>query len=233
MTSNGDIFILNCGSIARVIKYNNCSNIEIETDTGFNTIVSFHHLKEGNIFDALKRNVCDIGYLGDGIYNSSNNKKAYQRWIGIIKRCYNEKQLQIQPTYINAIICNKWHNFQNFAKWFNDNYIKDWEIDKDIKGKGLKIYSPETTMFVPKEINRFFQIKNKKYYGAQFHKHKNKCFKVNKKYFYNIKDAINYYWNEKYKNMQILIKKYPKFKESLEDYFEYYFNKHYRFIDNE
>ena len=64
------------------------------------------------------------------------------------------------PTYKDVTVCEEWHNFQNFAKWFEDNYVEGFELDKDILVKGNKIYSPETCCFVPKEINSLFKNYN-------------------------------------------------------------------------
>ena len=39
-----------------------------------------------------------------------------------------------------------------FHKWFNDNYVEGWELDKDLLGDG-KTYSPESCCFIPKQLN--------------------------------------------------------------------------------
>ena len=56
------------------------------------------------------------------------------------------------PTYIGCTVCIEWNNFQNFAGWFNENYIEGYDLDKDIKVNGNKVYSPVTCLIVtPKE----------------------------------------------------------------------------------
>ena len=74
-----------------------------------------------------------------------------------MQRCYDKKSQEKQISYKNTIVCEEWHNFQNFAEWMENNYnpetMKGWQLDKDILIKGNKIYSPETCSFVPKEIN--------------------------------------------------------------------------------
>lgn len=58
-----------------------------------------------------------------------------------------------------------WHNYQNFAQWFNENRY-DVEgrlhIDKDILYPGNKIYCPDTCLLVPQRINMLFLNKSNK-----------------------------------------------------------------------
>ena len=62
-------------------------------------------------------------------------------------------------------MCEEWHNFQNFARWVEENiYFIDRDkinLDKDILQKGNKIYSPDTCIFVPQKINTLFCKANK------------------------------------------------------------------------
>lgn len=89
------------------------------------------------------------------------NKKAYQHWKGMLWRCSNKSKLK---TYQYCTICEEWLLFSNFSKWFDENYIKGFSLDKDILYKGNKVYSPETCCFVPKEINTLFA---KRYKGKK------------------------------------------------------------------
>jgi hypothetical protein len=105
-----------------------------------------------------------IGYMGDGKYKSKDeNKKktkAYNTWSHMLRRCYDPYFLNEHPTYIDCYVCEEWHNFQNFAKWFYENYYEcndeQMQLDKDILIKGNKIYSPNTCILVPKRINCLF-----------------------------------------------------------------------------
>lgn len=104
----------------------------------------------------FKRTVYNIGYLGIGI-NPSENKKAYIVWKSMLRRCYDEKHLLKYKTYIGCTVDERWHNFQVFAKWYEQNYIDGFQLDKDILIKGNKVYSPDTCCFVPVEINNMFK----------------------------------------------------------------------------
>jgi len=97
-----------------------------------------------------------VGSFGIGIYKSEVNNEAtkeYDTWSKMLQRCYNEKYREKYPTYKDCTVIKKWLNFQIFAKWFEENYVEGWQLDKDILLKGNKIYSPETCCFVPSEVN--------------------------------------------------------------------------------
>jgi hypothetical protein len=87
----------------------------------------------------------------------------------MLARCYSEKFHEKQPTYIGCTVCEEWHNFQNYAKWYDENYYEvdgyKMNLDKDILVKGNKIYSPETCVFVPDFINLLF-VNRKQYRGS-------------------------------------------------------------------
>jgi hypothetical protein len=100
--------------------------------------------------------VYGIGIYEKGKYDTIKDLKAYRLWKSILQRCYSEKSLAKFPTYRGCKVCDEWIYFQNFAKWFYENYIEGYTIDKDILGNG-KIYSPETCCFVPNHINNILQ----------------------------------------------------------------------------
>ena len=99
--------------------------------------------------------------LGKGIYTKGkytfgkkgHPTKEYSVWLSMLTRCYNERFLLSNETYIGCEVCEEWLDFQNFAKWFNDNYIEGYQLDKDLILKGNKLYSPKTCCFIPQEIN--------------------------------------------------------------------------------
>lgn len=92
-------------------------------------------------------------------------------------------------TYEECTVCEEWHNFQNFADWFDKNYYEigkeRMEIDKDLLIKNNKIYSPNTCVFVPRRINSLLIKNNKargKYLvGVDFHnkKFRARCMTLN------------------------------------------------------
>lgn len=102
--------------------------------------------------------ICNKGY---SINKQSKNKKSYRVWLSMIYRCYGKN---IRPYYKNCNVCNEWLCYENFEKWFNENYYEiDNEIvalDKDIFSCENKIYSPNTCIFVPQRINSAFVMKS-------------------------------------------------------------------------
>ena len=75
----------------------------------------------------------------------------------MIRRCYAD--LENCSSYKDVIVCKEWHNFQNFAKWYEDNYyqFRDeiMQVDKDILKHGNKEYSPD--IFIS-ELCKFIDI---------------------------------------------------------------------------
>ena len=121
-------------------------------------------IKAKNIKNPYHPTVGGIGYLGVGKYKPSEGfviNKYYSIWHGMINRCINSDKLKYK-TYKDTVICEEWYNFQNFAKWYEENYPKhiegvNFELDKDLLQYGLKnkIYSPQTCIFLPKKVNIF------------------------------------------------------------------------------
>ena len=81
------------------------------------------------------------------------HKKAYKVWSHMLERCYSESCILKHPTYIYCYVETSWLKFKNFLVWFNENYIKDYFLDKDLKKLGNKEYSEKYCSFVPRTLN--------------------------------------------------------------------------------
>lgn len=115
---------------------------------------------------SLKKSVHGFGYLGFGEFKcwdslTGKTTAEYNAWARMIGRVYDRKKHELQPYYKGMEVCEEWHNFQNFAKWYTShrNYGLGFELDKDILSGEGKIYSPETCMLLPKEINASLIVK--------------------------------------------------------------------------
>ena len=121
------------------------------------------------IHHSNNKTVYGIGYLGEGKFKSRVNgkmTKEYTSWSAMMQRCYSDIYKTKEDTYSGCEVCEEWHNFQNFAKWYNENYYEvpnsKVQLDKDILAPNNKMYSPNTCIFVPEEINLVFSKNNSK-----------------------------------------------------------------------
>lgn len=122
-------------------------------------------------------------FLGVGINDSFDDLKspAYKYWKSMLTRCYNNRYQKIRPTYKGCEVDDRWKTFSVFKKWFDENYVEGYELEKDILVKGNKIYGPDTCCFVPSRINHLIlnrkrfrgpypigvsKVKGKDYYDA-------------------------------------------------------------------
>ena len=81
--------------------------------------------------------------------------KYYTAWTSMLQRCYSNKYLESNPSYIGTSVCSEWLYATAFKKWMEQH---DWQgkcLDKDIIVPRSKLYSPETCAFVLKATNSF------------------------------------------------------------------------------
>jgi hypothetical protein len=74
----------------------------------------------------------------------------YCKWKSMMTRCYSDKY----PTYTGCSVCEEWLLFTNFKSWMIKQDWQGKDLDKDLLLQSNKIYSPNTCVFVPPEINR-------------------------------------------------------------------------------
>lgn len=155
-TNAGAVFNIANGGTATIVNYNEYVNVTVELSHGHLRSVQMGDLRRGNIKDHMIPSVYGVGFIGNGPVNISikgKHTKCYKTWTGIIQRCYSESLHKRRPTYIGCSVCDEWKNFQVFAKWFDENYIKGFDLDKDIKVDGNKIYGPDYCLFVSPKDN--------------------------------------------------------------------------------
>lgn len=211
------------GYKAEIIEYVNASNMSVLIDDKYILHkIRYCRFKEGIVINPYHKSVANTGFTGIGKYKTMDggNKQlaVYKLWAGMINRCYSEVLNKQKPTYKDVTVHPDWHNFQNFAKWFEENYIEGFHLDKDILCKDCKEYSADNCCFVPREINNLFTLRNNKRgdYPIGVHKNKysyytsitinNKC--VNLGSFKKVEDAFQAYKQEKEKQIKILAEKW-------------------------
>lgn len=154
------------GYVATIVNYENSQSCSVKFNDVKETIihsVRYYWLVRGAVNNPNHKTIHGVGFLGQGKYISSikgSDTAEYVVWSKMIARCYSSVQQDKQPSYKGCSVHHDWHNFQNFAEWFSNNYVKGYHLDKDILVKGNKVYGPETCCFVPIEINSLFTKNN-------------------------------------------------------------------------
>ena len=147
------------GDVVEVVQYNNNKDVYIKYENGYIGHTQMSNLRRGRFSSPYTKKYCGVGFLGEGAYSPTVDgvkTKAYKSWCQMLERCYGNKSTEVRVGY-KSTVAREWHNFQNFAQWYSDNYYEvEGErmcLDKDILIKGNKIYSPQTSCIVPNSIN--------------------------------------------------------------------------------
>lgn len=101
--------------------------------------------------------------MPNGYTKTEYGKRVYMLWFGMLRRCYDEKQLSRKRgrSYENVIVCDRWLYLKNFAediakldgydKWLlNDSMALDKDLSVQV---ATKVYSPNTCKFVTAKEN--------------------------------------------------------------------------------
>jgi hypothetical protein len=157
----------------KIIEAHRSYDITIEFQDKYKLQVktTIQNFKRGGVKNPYDITVAGVGYLGVGKYRVSKNCKhneSYREWMRILVRCYGEIHRSQYPSYAECTVCEEWKCYQNFARWYEENYYNIEEgrihLDKDILYKGNKEYSPDKCIFVPQRINMIFMERtNRKY----------------------------------------------------------------------
>lgn len=154
-----------------IVEYNNCQDVWIEFQDEHKAKVHTRYEKcqIGKVKNPYHKSVCGVGCLGlmkDGskpkTWENDEVTREYHVWRAMIKRCYDPKFLEEQPTYKDCKVCDRWLVFSNFLEdiksiegyelWKN-NPNQGICLDKDIKSNGSKVYSLETCCFITQSEN--------------------------------------------------------------------------------
>lgn len=161
---SGEVFNTKQGYSVTVLDYKHAKEILVRfNDTnGAEILVEGVQLKRGNLLNPFHPTAYGVGFIGVGIYGSKLGGKVftphYRLWIGIMERCYSGHARW--RNYTECSVDERWHNFQEFAEWctHQKGFDVGYAIDKDILIQGNKVYSPETCVFVPQEVNNVFRV---------------------------------------------------------------------------
>jgi hypothetical protein len=159
-TRLGQKFITNENLEVEIIEYISATNCTVKYQDGYVLKNKYYlDVKKGKLKNPYHPKLFNVGYIGKGKYNTKEKNvrsKSYLIWSDMLRRCYDTELHEKRPSYKNCTVHKDWHNFQNFAKWFEENYIENYSLDKDILIKGNREYGPITCCFVPPDINILF-----------------------------------------------------------------------------
>lgn len=156
----GEVRFNRYGTPMKIIDYINSKDVvvEFQDEHHYKKHTDYAGFKNGKTDNPYDKTMFGVGYRGVGKFGADkNNKKIYSVWECMMARCYADNPTRTKACYEGCVVCDEWHNFQNFAKWYEDNYYEisgqRMHIDKDILQKNNTVYSSETCVIVPNEIN--------------------------------------------------------------------------------
>ena len=149
---------LNSGDF-KILKYNDSANVVIQfLKTGYETTVRLTNIRNGNVKDTYLPSVYGIGVFGTKYPSRVNGVKTkeYKLWHSMLVRCYSDTIKKKHPTYEGCEVSENFKSYEYFYEWCHSQIgfgNKDWHLDKDLLVKGNKIYSEDSCVFIPQEVN--------------------------------------------------------------------------------
>ena len=159
----GKVFKSKSSGDFKVLKYNDSANVVIQfLKTGYETLVQLTNVRNGYIKDPYLPSVYGVGILGTKYPSkvSGVTTKEYVPWCSMLKRCYSDSYKKKNPTYKDCEVSENFKSYEYFYEWChkqvgfgNDGNGNPFHLDKDLLVKGNKVYSENTCVFIPSEIN--------------------------------------------------------------------------------
>ena len=143
----------------KVLKYNDSYEVEIQfLKTGFETSATLGNIRKGYVKDRCLPSVFGVGIVGAkySVRVSGVLTKEYELWKSMLKRCYSDKYKKKYPTYIDCKVSDNFLHYEYFYEWCNKQIgfgNEGWHLDKDLLVKGNKVYSEDSCVFIPSELN--------------------------------------------------------------------------------
>ena len=143
----------------KILKYNDAHNVEIQfLKTGVETSVQLGNIKSGKVKDPYAPSVYGIGVLGAKYQPTINGvrTKEYALWKCMLQRCYSDGFKKQRPTYEGCEVSDNFLHYEYFYEWCQNQIgfgTEGFELDKDLLIKGSKVYSEDSCVFLPREIN--------------------------------------------------------------------------------
>ena len=111
------------------------------------------HFRMGKIKYPFNPTIFNVGYMGNGNYTCRHI--SYGSWYYMFQRIYKYNDKKTFYMYKDYSISKEWRDFQNFAKWYEENAVDGLVFGLEAKDK---IYAPQNCKFVTKEENEKFSF---------------------------------------------------------------------------
>ena len=177
---------LNSGDF-KVLKYNDVKDVEVQfLKTGYEMVAQLGNIRNGKVKDPYSPSVFGVGITGTKYQPTINgvNTKEYKLWVSMLERLYSATYQKKQPTYIGCEVSENFKSYEYFYEWCHKQIgfgNQGWQLDKDLLIKGNKVYSEDSCVFIPKEINSLLTkreaLRGEYLIGVHWHK-KGKAFKA-------------------------------------------------------
>ena len=171
----GKVFNSNSFGKFTVTSYEHNTKVHILfEDTGGVNTTSVHRVRTGEVVDLLAKTNYGAGYIGYGYdYKCKDSRKLFKVWNGVLQRCFDPLWKGRHTCYEQTTCSEIFLCASDFIGWsksqigYNsvDEFGKPFALDKDILSKGNTDYSPDTCVFVPREVNNLI-LSNKKLRGV-------------------------------------------------------------------
>jgi len=128
--------------------------------TGYSTVVYQNNAISGKVSDPYEISVLGVGFIGEFDKSVPYWKQAKQLWNNMMKRCYNPNDTR--GYFGECFVSESWKCFSNFLndikrlegfqEWLSGKI--PYDLDKDSKVLGNKVYSFPACRFLPRTENR-------------------------------------------------------------------------------
>ena len=159
----GKIFKSKSSGDFKILKYNDSKNVEIQfVNTRFETTAQLGDVKIGKVKDPYSPSVFGVGVVGTKYPSMINGvqTKEYELWKSMLRRCYSDNSKKKRQTYEGCEVSDNFKSYEYFYEWCNrqigfdnDGNGNPFQLDKDLLTKGNKVYSEDSCVFLPNEIN--------------------------------------------------------------------------------
>jgi hypothetical protein len=144
-----------------ITDYRGWRDVDILSTTNnyFKSGVTYSDVKRNRIKNPLIPSVYGVGFLGVGDHKAfigGKTTRIYETWRHMLYRCYKSNA----KAYEGCCVSSEWHNFQQFCEdfpnlegydlWLNN---KNYQIDKDLKIPGNRVYCKNSCKLVSQKEN--------------------------------------------------------------------------------